>query len=474
MPQSTAIILAAGEGTRMKSNHAKVSHKILGKPMIQWVVDATIKGGCERIVVVIGSHADEVRAILDAAYAKSPVEVECVEQTERLGTAHAVKTAIEAASIAEGPVVVLNGDAPLIKAETVKSFADSVAAGSLACTVLTFTPPEPFGYGRIELDAAGNINRIIEQKDCTPEQAATLLECNTGCYAFDGAKLAAHIGEVGNDNAQGEYYLPDMLEILKGHSENVSIHHCDDYRDGLGVNSRAQLAELTAIARDRINEGLMAEGVTFIDPTQAWISPDSVIGRDTIIWPQTHLIGECSVGEGCQLGPNSRLTNTKVGNASVVDETVAIDVVIENNVNCGPRAYLRPGTHMLDGSKAGTHVEIKKSTIGEGSKVPHLSYIGDTTMGTGVNIGAGSITCNYDGVNKSATVIGNDVFVGSDTMMVAPAEIGDGAVIAAGSVITEPVPAEALGLGRARQTNIENWAPSYREKIKNKKQASAS
>lgn len=472
MSASTALILAAGEGTRMKSNHAKVSHKILGKPMICWVVDAAIAGGCERVVVVIGSHADEVRALLDAAYGDGAVTVECVEQTERLGTAHAVKTAIETAGINAGPVVVLNGDAPLIQAQTVKSFAESVADGSLACTVLTFTPPEPFGYGRIELDEAGNINRIIEQKDCTPEQAQALLECNTGCYAFDGAKLAAHIGEVGNDNAQGEYYLPDMLEILKGHGENVSIHHCEDYRDGLGVNSRAQMAELTATARDRINAKLMAEGVTFIDPTQAWISPDSTIGKDTIVWPQTHLIGVCTVGEDCQLGPNSRLTNTKVGNGSVVDETVAVDVVIENNVNCGPRAYLRPGTHMLDGSKAGTHVEIKKSTIGEGSKVPHLSYIGDTTMGKGVNIGAGSITCNYDGVNKSATVIGDDVFVGSDTMMVAPAEIGDGAVIAAGSVITKPVPAQALGLGRAQQTNIEDWAPAYREKILAKKAAS--
>lgn len=462
---ATAIILAAGEGTRMKSNHAKVSHKVLGKEMIRWVVDATIAGGCDRIVVVIGSHADEVRATIEAAYTQSPVPVECVEQTERLGTAHAVKTALNAAGIAEGSVVVLNGDAPLIQPETVKNFAESVAAGTLACTVLAFTPPEPFGYGRIELDEAGNIKRIIEQKDCTPAQAETLLECNTGCYAFDGAALAEHIDEVGNENAQGEYYLPDMVEILKGHGLNVSIFHCSDYRDGLGVNSRAQLAELTAIARDRINARLMAEGVTFIDPTQAWISPDSSIGRDTVVWPQTHLIGTCTVGESCQLGPNSRLTNTNVGNDCVIDETVAIDVVIENKVDCGPRAYLRPGTHMLDGSKAGTHVEIKKSTIGEDSKVPHLSYIGDTTMGRGVNIGAGGITCNYDGKNKFPTHIGDNVFVGSDTMMVAPAEIGDGAIIAAGSVITEPVPANALGLGRARQVVKEDWAPAFRKKI---------
>ncbi len=303
---ATAIILAAGEGTRMKSNHCKVSHKILGKPMVQWIVDATIKAGCSRVVVVIGSHADEMRALIDGVYASSATKVECVEQTERLGTGHAVKVALEACGITQGPVVVLNGDLPLITADTVAKFAQTVATGELACTVMTMTPPDPFGYGRIKLGADGQIERIIEQKDCTPEQAATLLECNAGCYAFDGAQLAAHINEIGNDNAQSEYYLPDMLEILKGHGQVVSIFHCDDYRDGLGVNSRIQLAQLTAIARDRINEHWMAEGVTFIDPTQAWIGPDAVIGRDTVVWPQTHLIGHVTVGEECQLGPNSR------------------------------------------------------------------------------------------------------------------------------------------------------------------------
>lgn len=462
---ATAIILAAGEGTRMKSNHCKVSHKILGKPMVQWIVDATIKAGCSRVVVVIGSHADEMRALIDGAYANSATKVECVEQTERLGTGHAVKVALEACGITQGPVVVLNGDLPLITADTVAKFAQTVATGELACTVMAMTPPDPFGYGRIKLGADGQIERIIEQKDCTPEQAATLLECNAGCYAFDGAQLAAHINEIDNDNAQSEYYLPDMLGILKGHGQAVSIFHCDDYRDGLGVNSRIQLAQLTAIARDRINERWMAEGVTFIDPTQAWIGPDAVIGRDTVVWPQTHLIGHVTVGEECQLGPNSRLTDTTVGSGCTIDETIAIEAVIENGVDCGPRAYLRPGTHMLDGSKAGTHVEIKKSTIGEGSKVPHLSYIGDTTMGSGVNVGAGSITCNYDGVHKHKTVIGKDAFIGSDTMMVAPAQIGDGALVAAGSVITEPVPADALGLGRARQVNIEGWAADYRRRL---------
>lgn len=463
----SAIIMAAGEGTRMKSNHAKVSHQILGKPMVCWVIDAALEAGCNRVVVVVGSHSNEVRALISATYegTEHANTIECVEQVERLGTAHAVRCALDATGICAGPVVVLNGDLPLIQANTIRAFANTVTNGANAGAVLTFTPPEPFGYGRIELAEDGSVNRIIEQKDCTSAQAAELLECNAGCYAFDGALLAAHIAEVNNNNAQSEYYLPDMVEILKSHGHAVTISHCEDYRDGLGVNSRVQLAQLTSIARDRINERLMTEGVTFIDPAQAWISPNSTIGRDTIVWPQTHLIGTCHIGEGCQLGPNTRLTNTVAGNDCVIDETVAIDVVLENNVDCGPRAYLRPGTHMLNGSKAGTHVEIKKSTIGEGSKVPHLSYIGDTTMGSGVNVGAGSITCNYDGKNKFHTNIGNDVFVGSDTMMVAPVNIGDGAVVGASSCITSDVPADALALERSEQRILEGYAKKRRERL---------
>ena len=460
-----AIVLAAGEGTRMKSSHAKVAHQIIGKPMIRWVVDAAIAGGIDRVVVVVGSHADEVRAIVEAAYANSKARVECVEQTERLGTGHAVRVALEATGLDQGPVVVLNGDLPLIQGETVRAFAQAVADGTHGAAILTMTPPDPVGYGRVELDADGTVTRIIEQKDCTPEQSASLLECNAGCYAFDAAALAAHVGELTPGNAQGEYYLTDMVEILRGHGLPCAIHHLDDPAEGLGVNSRAQLAELTCIARDRINAHWMAEGVSFIDPAQAWVGPDATIGRDTVVWPQTYLIGDTHVGESCQLGPNSRLSDTVAGDGCVIDETVAIQATLENCVDCGPRAYLRPGTHMLDGSKAGTHVEIKKSTIGEGSKVPHLSYIGDTQMGSGVNVGAGSITCNYDGVHKHKTVIGDNVFVGSDTMMVAPAQIGDGALVAAGSVITAPVPADALGVGRARQTNIEGWAAKYRKRL---------
>lgn len=458
---ATVIILAAGEGTRMKSNHAKVSHRILAKPMIRWIVDASLAAGAQRVVTVVGSHGDEVRALLEGIDG-----VECVEQAERLGTGHAVKVAIEACGISEGPVVVLNGDLPLIEPRTIRKFADTVAEGRAAAAVLTMTPPDPFGYGRIELNDEGQVLRIIEQKDCTNDQAKTLLECNAGCYAFDGAALAAHVGEIGCDNAQHEYYLPDMLEILRHAGKPVTYFHCNDFREGLGVNSRAQLAELTALARDRINARLMAEGVTMIDPSSTWVGPDAQVGRDTIIYPSTMIMGTTQIGEECIVGPNTRLMDTRVGNHSVIDETVAENVQIDDYVSCGPRAYLRPGTHLCDHSKAGTHVEIKKSTIGRGSKVPHLSYIGDTTMGENVNIGAGSITCNYDGVHKNATTIGDNTFIGSDTMMVAPVNIGADAVTGAGGTITKDVPDGALALERTEQRII----PGYTERKRARQQ----
>ncbi|QWT17535.1 bifunctional UDP-N-acetylglucosamine diphosphorylase/glucosamine-1-phosphate N-acetyltransferase GlmU [Collinsella sp. zg1085] len=461
---ATAIILAAGEGTRMKSKHAKVSHSILGKPMILWVVDAARAAGCTRIIVVVGSHANEVRELLNTHYQEQTPCVETVEQTERLGTGHAVKIALEACDIQSGSVVVLNGDLPLIQPDTISRFIDSVASDNYAGTVLTMTPPQPFGYGRVQMDTTGSIVRIIEQKDCTPEQDANLLECNAGCYAFNGEQLAKHIGSIRAENAQHEYYLPDMVEILKAAGERVGILHCSDYRDGLGVNSRAQLAEITALARERINAQLMDNGVSFIDPLQAWISPDAQIGCDTVIWPQTHVLGHTIIDENCQIGPNTRIIDSIIGKDCIVDETVALEVQLEDQVTCGPRAYLRAGTHMLAGSKAGTHVEIKKSTIGEGSKVPHLSYIGDTTMGANVNIGAGSITCNYDGARKHPTHIGDRVFVGSDTMMVAPVSIGNDAIIGASSCITRDVPDGALALERSNQRIIEGYGAAKKRR----------
>ena len=457
----TAIILAAGEGTRMKSRHPKVMHKLLDRPLVSWVTRAARAAGAERIVVVVGNGAQEVRDHL-----ANEKNVEFVEQAERLGTGHAVRVALEATGIDAGPVVILNGDLPLIEPETVRAFAESVADGGHAASVLTMTPPDPLGYGRIELAEDGTVERIVEQKDCTSEQDARLLECNAGCYAFDGALLAAHVSEIGNDNAQGEYYLPDMVEILRGHGHATTIVHCEDYREGLGANNRVQLAELAALARDRINERLMLDGVTMLDPATTWVGPDVTVGRDTVLLPMTMLWGATSVGEECVLGPNTRLTDCTVADHVTLEETVGVDVTIEKDVTCGPRAYLRGGAHVLAGAHVGTHVEIKNSVIGDGSKVPHLSYIGDCTMGAGVNIGGGSITCNYDGVHKNRTVIGDNVFVGSDTMMVAPVTIGDGALVGASSCVTKDVPADALYLERSKERIVEGYAARRLERLK--------
>ncbi len=457
----TAIILAAGEGTRMKSRHPKVMHKLLDRPLVSWVTRAARNAGADRIVVVVGNGAEEVRAHL-----ASEPDVECVEQTERLGTGHATRVAIEAAHVTEGPVVILNGDLPLIEPETIRAFADTVSGGEHACAILTCTPPDPFGYGRVELAADGSVTRIIEQKDCTPEQDANLLECNAGCYAFDGALLSAHVGEIGCENAQHEYYLPDMVEILRSHGHSTTITHCADYVEGLGVNSRVQLAELTALAQEKINRNLMASGVTMLDPKTVWVGPDVTVGRDTELLPMTMLWGATTVGESCVVGPNTRLTNTTVGNNVLLEEVVGVDVIIDDDATCGPRAYLRGGAHVLEGAHIGTHVELKNTVVGKGSKVPHLSYIGDCEMGAGVNIGGGSITCNYDGVHKSRTTIGDGAFIGSDTMMVAPVNIGAGAITGASSCITQDVPADALAVERSQQFMKEGFASKRLERLR--------
>ncbi|WP_455139602.1 bifunctional UDP-N-acetylglucosamine diphosphorylase/glucosamine-1-phosphate N-acetyltransferase GlmU [Thermophilibacter sp.] len=457
----TAIVLAAGEGTRMKSRHPKVMHKLLDRPLVSWVTRAAREAGAERIVVVVGHGADEVRAHL-----ANEKDVECVEQTQRLGTGHAVRTALEGARVTEGPVLVLNGDGPLVEAETLRRLLAPVASGEAAEAILTWTPADPFGYGRLEFDEDGSVARIIEQKDCTPEQAATLTSCNPGFYAFDAAPLSAHIGELTTANVQHEYYVTDMVSILRGHGLRVAAVTADDPDELLGVNSRAQLAQLTTVARDRINARLMAEGVTIMDPATTWVGPDVTVGRDTILLPMTMLMGSTSVGEECVVGPNTRLTDCTVGSNVSLEETVGTDVTIDDDVTVGPRAYLRGGAHVRRGAHVGTHVEIKNSDIGEGSKVPHLSYIGDCTMGSGVNIGGGSITCNYDGVHKNRTVIGDNVFVGSDTMMVAPVTIGDGALVGASSCVTRDVPADALALERSEQRIVEGYAARRLERLK--------
>lgn len=457
----TAIILAAGEGTRMKSRHPKVSHKLLDRPLVSWVTRAARLAGADRIVVVVGSGADEVRGLL-----ADEKDVEFVEQTERRGTGHACRVALEATGVHEGTVVVLYGDSPLLRPETISELVSCAGRGDDAAALLTMTPPDPSGYGRIVVDDRGAVEAIIEDRDCTPEQRAELSECNPGVYAFDGAALSAHIDEIGCDNAQGEYYLTDMVAILRGHGLGVRAVHCDDYAELLGVNSRGQLADATRVMQRRINERLMDEGVSMLDPSTVWVGPDVCVGRDTVLLPMTMLWGATSVGEGCVVGPNTRLTDCRVADDVSLEETVGADVTIDEGVTVGPRAYLRGGAHIRRGAHVGTHVEIKNSDIGEGSKVPHLSYIGDCTMGSHVNIGGGSITCNYDGVHKNRTTIGDNVFIGSDTMMVAPVSIGDGALVGASSCVTKDVPADALALERSEQRIVEGYASRRLERLK--------
>ena len=452
--EAAAIILAAGAGTRMKSKKPKVAHEIFGRPLVQWVTHAAKDAGVNRQVAVVGHMREQVIPLVEDV-------ADVVVQEEQNGTAGAVLVCADELADFDGSLVVLSGDCPLITSQT---FADLVSLREqedAACVVLTMTLDDPFGYGRIVRDTDGQVKRIVEQKDASIEEAR-ICECNSGFYCFDARSLFEALAQVDNNNAQGEFYLTDVLEICRNKGRKVLALQTQDATECLGVNSRIQLAEATACLQQRINRAHMQAGVTMVDPSLVWIGPDVTIDQDVEILPNVSLMGSTHIGEDSVIGPDSRLTDTFVGRGCVLDETVAVEARLDDGATCGPRAYLRPGAHLCEGAKAGTHVEIKKSTIGKGSKVPHLSYIGDTTMGEGVNIGAGSITCNYDGKNKWQTKIGNDVFVGSDTMMVAPVSIGDGAIVGAGSCITKDVAEDALALTRPEQREIPGWAAKKR------------
>lgn len=453
---TAAIVLAAGAGTRMKSKKPKVAHEVLGKPLVRWVIDAARDAGVERVVSVVGHAREQVVPLVEA-------DTDVVVQERQDGTAGAVAVCAEALADFDGSLVVLSGDCPLITADTISELVRAREEADAAVVVLTMEFANPFGYGRIVRAADGSVERIVEQKDATPEQAA-ITECNSGFYCFDARALFSALDQVSDDNAQGEFYLTDVLEICRRAGRRVIGVPAADVSECLGVNSRAQLAEVTGIMRDRINARHLAAGVTMWDPSSVWIGPDVKIARDVEILPQVILMGSTVIGEDSVIGPNTRLTDTAVGRGCVIDETIAVEAVVDDGATCGPRAYLRPAAHLCEGAKAGTHVEIKKSTIGAGSKVPHLSYVGDATIGEGVNLGAGTITCNYDGAKKWPTVIGDGVFVGSSTMLVAPVNVGAGSLIGAGSVITKDVSPDALALGRARQVEIEGWAAENRRK----------
>lgn len=455
---SAAIVLAAGAGTRMKSTKPKVAHEIFGKPLVRWVIDAAHQAGITQIVSVIGHGKDQVEPLV--------ADTTCVVQEDQLGTAHAVQMARSALAGFEGSVVVLTGDSPLVQPATIQALIAAREQNHAAVAVLTMELENPHGYGRIVRDDQGLVARIVEQKDCNAQQAA-ITECNSGFYCFDAAFLFDALTQVSANNAQGEYYLTDVIELAYRSHRGVQALVAEDPQECLGVNSRLQLSQAARILQQRINEFHLANGVSILDPAVTYIGPDVRIEPDVEILPFTFLQGTTRIATGSVVGPMSRLSDTTVGQDCVLDGTIAVESQIDNGVTCGPRAYLRAGTHLCDGSKVGTHVEIKKSVIGSHSKVPHLSYIGDATLGEHINIGAGTITCNFDGEHKHQTIVHDNVFVGSDVMLVAPVTIGEGAVIGAGSVITQDVSAGALGLGRARQSEVPHWKEQQEQKKQN-------
>ena len=449
MSDLVTVILAAGKGTRMKSKLPKVLHKAAGKSMVQHVIDAAKAAGAKRNIVVTGFGGEMVReAIGDQA--------EFAEQKEQLGTGHAVMQTAELLKDETGTVMVLCGDTPLLTGDLLKKLFDAHIEAKAKATVLTAIMPDATGYGRIIRMADGSVQKIVEHKDATEEERQ-VKEVNSGIYCFDAKALFESLKKVTNDNAQGEYYLPDVLEILQKQGEKIWAVAADDYESTLGINSRQQLAGAEKILRRRKNEELMAEGVTLMDPDTTYVDADVKVGRDTVIYPMTWLEGNTVIGEECEIGPSIRFQNVKAGNHVTGQFTYAHDCELEDGVILGQFTHIRPNTHLAEGVKIGNFVEVKNSTVGKGSKLPHLSYIGDTDMGSGCNMGCGTITVNYDGKTKFRTKIGNDAFIGCNSNLVAPVEVEDGAYVGAGSTITKKVPSNTLAIARARQTNIEGW-----------------
>ena len=442
------LILAAGKGTRMRSKLPKVLHKVGGKPMLQHVIDAARGAGSSREVVVIGSGAKLVKQTITG--------VEFVLQEEQLGTGHAVLSAKENFAESKGTVLILCGDTPLLTSKLLKNFTDTHENSNCAATVLTARMPDATGYGRIIRDTDGSFKRIVEDKDAT-ELEKSIHEVNAGVYCFDAQKLFGALEKIGNDNSQGEYYLPDVLTIMLDAGEKIGAFRADYADETLGINSRVQLAAADKVFRMKKNHTLMDEGVTIVDPNTTFIDVDVKIGQDTIIYPNTYIEGNTTIGEDCSLGPNARFVNMKVGNKVTVQFSYCHDADICDGVTLGPYVHLRPGTTIGANVKIGNFVEVKNSTVGEGSKLPHLQYIGDTDIGSGVNIGCGTVTCNYDGKQKFRTTIGDNAFIGCNTNLVAPVTVAEGAYIAAGSTITKDVPKNNLAVARARQTNIAVW-----------------
>lgn len=411
-----AIILAAGKGTRMKSDKSKLVHKIYGKEIVLRSYENTKKAGIDNIIAVVGHLKEQVKDVLKD-------RVKYVYQEEMLGTGHAVMQAKEFLQGRKGKVVVLNGDVPILRPETIRNLVEKSIANKEYATLLTAIYDNPYGYGRIIRDEGGNVEGIVEEKDAT-EMQRKIKEINAGIYCFDIEELLKALDSINNDNASGEYYITDVIKIMNDNGLKTGAVIVEDNTEILGVNDRVQLEILTKILRMRINAEHMRNGVTIEDSSTTYIYDDVKIGKDTVIHPNTTIKSDVEIGENCEIGPNS---------------------------------YIREGCRLSNKVKIGSFVEIKKTIVGEGTKIPHLSYMGDCEIGEKTNIGCGTITCNYDGFNKSKTIIGNNCFIGSNTNLIAPVTVGDNAFIAAGSTITDDVPEYALAIARQRQTNKEDW-----------------
>jgi bifunctional UDP-N-acetylglucosamine pyrophosphorylase/glucosamine-1-phosphate N-acetyltransferase len=455
------VILAAGQGTRMRSSVQKLLHPLCGKPIVEWPIAAALAAGAGQVVVV-----DSPERRLESVTGDG---VELAIQHEPRGTADAVKAATGLID-ADQTVVVINGDVPLLRPETLRALIEAHDRSDSAATIVTVVLSDPSGYGRVIRAPDGTVERVVETKadgDAT-EHERQIDEVNTGMFAFDGEALLMALEQVQADNAQGEYYLPDVVPILRAHERTVRAFELEDAEELLQINNRVQLAEVTAVAQRQIHEAHMLAGVTIVNPVATVIDHGVEIGQDTVIAPFTSLHGATRVGEGATIGPGSTLIDTIVGDGSKLIHSYTTSAEVGARVSVGPFAYLRPGTVMRDGSKAGTFVEIKNSDVGAGTKIPHLSYIGDADIGEKTNLGAATITANYDGYRKSRTQIGSRVKTGVDTVLVAPVTVGDDAFTAAGSVIGSEVPDGALagspGVSRSAQRNVEGYAVARAER----------
>lgn len=456
MTEFTAVILAAGEGVRMKSDTPKVLHRVCGIPMLGHVVDAARKAGAGKVAVVVGKGADEVKKAFEGQ------NVDFVIQAEQKGTGHALMQARQASEGA-GTLMVLYGDMPLVTAESIAAMVKFHSEKRSMATVMTARVQDPTGYGRIIRDQA-RVLAIREEKDASPQEKA-ITEINSGFYCFDASLVFEALSKVKNDNRQEEYYLTDVVEILNSEGKDVLAFEIEDPLELSGINDRRQLAFVQGIMQKRIIDHWMREGVTFINPDTCMVDAHVSIGRDTVVYPGVFLEGGTQIGESCSIIGPSRIKDSRIENHAEIVMSQIVESIVESGVKIGPFSNLRPGCHIKEGAKIGDFVELKNAKVDTGSKVPHLSYVGDAVIGKKVNIGAGTIFVNYDGYKKHQTVVGDGAFVGCNSNLVAPVTVNPGAYVAAGSTITHEVPEDSLAIARARQENKIGWAEKRRQKI---------